>query len=385
LKILMVVSEAPPIKSGISRVAEKLERGFTRRGHQVDILSLEDVPRWERGELRLSSMPFRLNQLKKRFQEYDLIHLHGPVPTFSDAFLLLGLRGLDEKRPPLVYTHHAPIYLHHRALKPLAWVYNQIQKHLANQADHIVATTQGYGQRLSRYVPAHKLSIVPWGVDYNQYYTSVFKPGPFRIVYFGQLRPYKGLPVLLKAVQGLEGAEVWVIGDGHSAEEYRKQAAQMGLRQVKFWGCLPDDETIQLLKQAHAIVLPSITRSEAFGIVLLEGMAAGMVPVASHLPGVSELVGNDGFTFPPGDAVALRSILERLRDNPDLRLHLSSLAQARAQLYSWERVIYGYERIFMELAGSKPTEEYYPLTWFSSTPLFNPRTHFWYAGYERDE
>jgi glycosyltransferase involved in cell wall biosynthesis len=381
----MVISEAPPVKSGISRVAEKLDRGLTRRGHQVDILSLQDVPRWEHGEVRLSSMPFRLESLKMRFQEYDLIHLHGPVPTFSDVFLLSGLRGLEGKRPPLVYTHHAPICLQHLALKPIAWMYNQMQKRLANLADHIVATTQSYGQQLSRYVPAHKLSIIPWGVDYSKYYAPIFKANPFTIVYFGQLRPYKGLPVLLRAVQGLEGAEVWVIGDGHSAEEYRLQATQMGLKQVKFWGCLPDGESIQLLQQAHAIVLPSITRSEAFGIVLLEGMAAGMVPIASHLPGVAELVGNDGFTFPPGDAVALRSILKRLRDNPDLRLHLSSLAQARAQLYSWERVIFGYERIFMELAGIGQTREYYPLAWFSSTPLFSPSTHFWYAGYERDE
>jgi glycosyltransferase involved in cell wall biosynthesis len=385
LNILMAISEAPPVKSGISRVAEKLEQGLTRRGHQVDILSLKDVPRWERGEIRLSSMPFRLNQLKKRLQDYDLIHLHGPVPTFSDAFLLLGLRDLEGKRPPLVYTHHAPIYLHPLALRPFVWAYNQMQKCLANLADHVVATTQSYGQRLSRYVPAHKLSIIPWGVDYSQFYAPVFKANSFTIVYLGQMRPYKGLPVLLKAVQGLAGVEVWVIGDGHAAEGYRKQAAQMGLRQVKFWGCLPDDEAIRLLQQAHAIILPSITRSEAFGIVLLEGMAAGMVPIASHLPGLSELVGNDGFTFPPGNAAALRSILERLRDNPDLRLHLSSLAQARAQLYPWERVIFGYERIFMELTGIKQTQEYYPPAWVSPTPLPSQRTHFWYAGYEPNE
>src|SRR5512137_2108638 len=112
VRILLVISEAPPIKSGIARVADKLSRGLKGRGHQVDILSLQDVPRVERGEIRLSSMPFRLSELRDRFRSYDVIHVHGPVPTFSDVFLLWGLHGLNLHRPKLVYTHHAPIDLH---------------------------------------------------------------------------------------------------------------------------------------------------------------------------------------------------------------------------------------------------------------------------------
>jgi hypothetical protein len=107
----MVISEAPPIKSGIARVAERLSQGLRASGHQVDILSQRDVPRIEYGEIRLSSMPFRLSRMRHRFCQYDLIHLHGPVPTFSDIFLLAGLRGLDGDHPPLVNTYHAPIDL----------------------------------------------------------------------------------------------------------------------------------------------------------------------------------------------------------------------------------------------------------------------------------
>jgi rhamnosyl/mannosyltransferase len=106
---------------------------------------------------------------------------------------------------------------------------------------------------------------------------------------------------------------------------------------------------LNLIKQCHVIVLPSVTRSEAFGIALLEGMAAGLVPVASHLPGVADLIGNEGFTFPPGNVHALRQILIRLRDDPALRIHHAKLAQEKARLYPWERSIFGYERIFANL------------------------------------
>jgi glycosyltransferase involved in cell wall biosynthesis len=351
MKILMIISEAAPIRSGVARVAEKLSRGLRNRGNQVDILSLQDVPRREFGEIRVSSMPLKIGLLRERFHQYDLIHLHGPVPTFSDVFLLWGLRGgLNNHRPRLVYTHHAPIELNYLPLRPFIRVYNLLQERLANLADHVVVSTPSYGQRLSRFVPPEKLSVIPWGVDFNAFYSPLEKDDPFTVLYLGQIRPYKGLPVLLNAADGVPDLRLWVIGDGHFAGECRQQAEKLQLSDVTFWGRLPDNELAGLVKQAHAIVLPSITRSEAFGIVLLEGMAAGLVPVASHLPGVADVIGNEGFTFPPGNYRALREILVRLRDDSQLRRHLAGLAQAKARLYSWERSIYGYERIFHQLS-----------------------------------
>lgn len=351
MRILLVISEVPPVKSGVARVADNLSRGLIARGHQVDILSLQDIPRYELGEFRLSSMPLKLPSLKERVRSHDLIHLHGPVPTFSDVFLIWTARGLGWNRPRVVYTYHAPVDLRGFPMRLLAWSFNELQERLARLADHVVVTTQAYAQRLARHVPTEKLSVIPWGVHYERFFAPVEKPHPFTVVYLGQIRPYKGLPVLLKAATGLQDARLWVIGDGHHSETCRRMADQMGLRDVTFWGSLPDEEMISLLKQGHAIVLPSVTRSEAFGIALLEGMAAGNVPVASHLPGVSELVGNEGLTFRAGDAEALRKVLIRIRDDAGLRSHLASLAQAKARLYSWDRTILEHEHVFGRLVG----------------------------------
>ena len=262
-----------------------------------------------------------------------------------------GLRGLGRNRPKLVFTYHAPIYLHQWWLRPAIWAYNSLQKYLASLADHVVVSTPSYANQLRDHVPAGRLSVVPWGVDYSQYYAPLQKKEPFTVVYLGQIRPYKGLPVLLKAVDGLEGVRVWVIGDGHAAQAYRQQAETLRLHELKFWGHLPDAEVHALFRQAHAVILPSVTTSEAFGIVLLEGMAAGLVPVASHLPGVADVIGNEGITFTPGRHADLRQILMRLRDEPTLRAHLAGLAQAKSRLYSWERSIYGYEHIFRQVTG----------------------------------
>ncbi|HZD58659.1 MAG TPA: glycosyltransferase family 4 protein [Anaerolineales bacterium] len=374
MKILMVISEAPPIKSGVARVADRLCAGFKKRGHHVDVLSSDTVPRLDYGEVRLSSMPLRMSRLKHKFQHYDLIHLHGPVPTFSDVFLLWGLRGLGPHRPRLVYTHHAPIDFRSLPLRPLTWTYNALQERFARFADHVVTSTPSYNQRLARYIPAGKLSVIPWGVDYPLFNAPLEKDEPFTVVYLGQIRPYKGLPVLLRAAEGVPNMRLWVIGDGHSSKAAQKEAARLNLPDVTFWGPLPDQEMIRRLKQAHVIVLPSITHCEAFGIALLEGMAAGLVPVASYIPGVADLVGNEGITFHPGDYRALRAILARLRDDPPLRLHLASLAQAKARLYSWERVVFGYERIFNNLVVNQAPKTVRTITDIPTQPFLHGYT-----------
>ncbi len=378
MKILMVISEAPPIKSGIARVAERLSEGLRGRGHTVDILSLKDVPRVELGEFRFSSMPLRLSKLKDHFRSYDLVHLNGPVPTFSDIFLLRGLHGIGPSRPCLVYTHHAPIELTQLPLRPFIWLYNMLQERMAKLADRVIVTTPSYGNRLARHVPANKLSVIPWGVNYERFAAPVRKDGPFTVVYLGQIRPYKGLPVLLKAVNGMQDTRVWVIGDGHFADACRRQAASLDIPDITFWGRVPDDEVVALLKKAHVIVLPSVTRSEAFGIALLEGMAAGMVPVASHLPGVMDVIGNEGFTFPPRNSDVLRETLIRLRDAPALRMHLASLAQAKTRLYSWERVIFGYERVFNQVVKNIEPEPDDVMTEYPLAPVLRPTSAFRY-------
>jgi glycosyltransferase involved in cell wall biosynthesis len=173
-------------------VAEKLSSGLTDRGYEVDILSVRDIPRYERGEVRLSSMPLKLHSLKEKFRSYDLIHLHGPVPTFSDVFLAWGLRGLGQSRPKLVYTYHAPVDLRGFPMRVLTSAYNALQERLARLADHVVVMTPAYRQRLAPHVPANRLSVIPWGVDYERFFAPVEKPGPFTVVYLGQIRPYKG-------------------------------------------------------------------------------------------------------------------------------------------------------------------------------------------------
>ena len=156
------------------------------------------------------------------------------------------------------------------------------------------------------------------------------------------MRPYKGVGVLLKALEGLEDIEVKIVGSGPLLDDYRGTARSMGLKNVEFTGKVSDEVIDRLFADSHVVVLPSVSRMEAFGIVLLEGMRAGCVPVASRLPGVEEVVDDAGLVFPPGDHMELKNVLSRLRDDPGLRKNLSVRAKKRASSFVWDDTVERY-------------------------------------------
>lgn len=348
MKILMVITEAPPITSGVARVAHELTSRLRSRGHQVDLVSSRDIPRLELGEARLSSMPWRgYEQIYRRAAAYHIVHVHGPAPSFSEVALLYTSLLRQGTRPRVVYTHHCEIAIQGYGL--LCDAYNTAHRMVSRLADHIVTSTPSYAGLLEQIIPRQKISTIPWGVNPGPQVEA--KPAGLNVLYVGQLRPYKGLDVLLRAARLVPEATISVIGSGHQEQRYRMMVERAGLRNVHFLGRASDEEMQRAYARAHALVLPSLTRAEAFGLVLLEGMAAGCVPVASRLPGLTDVVATAGATFRPGDEAGLAAALRQLLDDPARTARLGAEARRRAEQFSWEVSAAAYERLFLDLAG----------------------------------
>lgn len=356
-RILMVVSEAPPIKSGVGKVIGELKHGLELKGHRVDILSSLDIPRYSFGEIRLSTLVFHWWKLRGTLNEYDLINIHAPAPTFADFFLLLASRFGFVRRQKLVLTYHCEIDLPGRLLQPLTRLYSAWHKRLANLATHTIVTTPSYAEMFSGIVSKEKLSVIPWGVNERGLHTSIAQKSEhkFQIAFVGQLRPYKGLDVLLHAMTGLPDVHLSIIGHGHHGESYRQLASELALANVSFLGAVSDEELQHALKEAHALVLPSRTKAEAFGIVLIEAMAAGCVPIASDLPGVCDVVGQAGFTFAVGDSDELMKLLNYLAQNPAIVQKYATIAQSQAHTYTWQRCIDAHDLVFRKLIAEQAT------------------------------
>ena len=146
LAILIVTSEAPPVISGISKTVAMLERGLTDQGHEVDIISREDFPRFIRGEMRFSAFAFYWRSMRRRLPDYDVVNLHGPVPTISEVFLLLTKTMRLHRRPAIVYTHHSDLSI--SSLERLCSVYNELANRVAHSADAIVVSSKAYDEKI---------------------------------------------------------------------------------------------------------------------------------------------------------------------------------------------------------------------------------------------
>lgn len=171
-----------------------------------------------------------------------------------------------------------------------------------------------------------------------------------RIVFCsGRVQPYKGMQTLVDAVallcgEGVGDVELVVAGEGPYLHELRGRAARHGLANVHFLGRRTDVPS--LLPGATIAVVPSLWE-EAFGLAVVEAMAAGVPLVASRTGGIPELVeeGRTGMLVPPGDARALANALRLLLDDPGLRGAMAvqgpitarrrfSLDRAAADLYA---------------------------------------------------
>jgi len=345
LRILIVASEAPPVHGGVARFVQVLRDGLMARGHKVDLVSYPQIPRVTLGEVRFSGLLFKLRTLGRRLDQYDLIHLHGVAPTFSEVFL--GYLRMQRVCPPLVYTHHFDMDL--RPAGPVNTLYNWVHNRLVEGAAAVVTTSHDYAARFAD--RANTLTIEP-GMNTARFTEGGTRTGPFTVLFVGQFRGYKGVRVLMQAMTKVAGARLVVAGRGPEEAAYRALAATLGIA-VEFHVGPSDAEVDALFQQAQVIVLPSVSRLEAFGIVLLEGMAAGCVPVASNLPGVREVVGRIGFTFPVGRSDRLAAVLRRLRDDPALVAQISVRARERAASYTWERFLNRYERLYQNVIAAE--------------------------------
>ena len=109
LDVLIVTSEAPPIISGISTCVARLAGGLTARQHNVRVISSAQIRRVMFGEWRFSSFVAHWPRIARELRNYDVVNVHGPVPTISDVFLGLSNLLPDHSRPAIVYTYHSPV------------------------------------------------------------------------------------------------------------------------------------------------------------------------------------------------------------------------------------------------------------------------------------
>lgn len=340
MRILMVASEVPPRHSGVAESVGRIVTGAREAGHEVVTRSYQDAPTMIRDQVRLSTLAFRLR--RSEMAGFDLVHLHGPAPSLSDVVLL---RRIVRSVPvPVVYTHHFTVT--GDAVPGVVYrSYDGLMRRLARAADAVVTTTPTYATIVEQ-AGVEGVEVIPWGVDMPDHVEarSTDDARPLSVLVLGQMRAYKGHLVALEALADLADVTLTLAGSGPLAERIRSAtAAVANATMVES----PSGPEVHASMAAHdVILLPSTSAVEAFGIVLLEGMAHGCVPVASDLPGLGDVVGDVGVTVRSGDAGDLRRCIAGLAADRGEVARRSAAAIERARSLSWDASIDAYLALY---------------------------------------
>ena len=199
--------------------------------------------------------------------------------------------------------------------------------------------------------------VIPNGVTPEEFQLPRPEPNGLGRYLFaaGRLVDQKGLNVLLRAYAAarpaLDGRRLVIAGDGPLRTELEQLADELGLNgSVSFLGSVGRPRLASLLRGADAFAFPS--RHEAFGIALLEAMAAGTPAVAAASGGIPELAGGgQALLVAPEDAGQLADALVRIVHDEPLRQRLVLAGRAQAEDLSWSRLAQRYLALYREVCG----------------------------------
>jgi phosphatidylinositol alpha-mannosyltransferase len=189
--------------------------------------------------------------------------------------------------------------------------------------------------------------VIPNGIDLAAYAPA--RGGgrvSGRVVFVGRPEPRKGLPIMIEAFlqlrKRLPHASLVLVGP--TEEEYLAVLPptydEQSLLGIRALGHASHDMKVEELRQAEILCAPSLG-GESFGLVLTEGLAAGLPVVASDIPGYNAVLGGGdlGVLVPPGDVPALEQALFSTLEDADLRHSLMENGSNWVERYSWDRVV----------------------------------------------
>jgi rhamnosyl/mannosyltransferase len=357
IRVLQVNKLYYPVTGGIERVVQQLAEGLCedtdtkvlvcrRKGRTIveQIAGIEVTRASSMG--MLSSLPLSVSFLwkfRRMAKDRDIIHIHMPFPLGDLACFLSGYKGR------VILWWHSDIVRQKKLMK----LYRPLMEWLLRRADCIVVATQGHIDG-SKYLKPYqeKCRIIPFGVDLkiekeaDRWYEegrllerSEEKPDAVKFLFVGRLVYYKGCRTMIEAfVQAAKGnsrIQLDIVGTGSLEPELKKQTEEMGLTdRIYFHADVSDDELIQYFKECDVFVLPSLQRSEAFGLVQIEAMAFGKPVINTKLPsGVPyvSLHGETGLTVEPGNAAELAEAMQYLAEHPVERCRIGERARARME------------------------------------------------------
>lgn len=427
MRILVISNLYPPyVLGGYEILCDQVCRELCRRGHEVVVLTSRygldgDAPAGDAPELPPSLQVYRTLRLYLSFDrpprllrrrrwligKYNYRQTRACVKRvhpeiifiWSQLRLTVGpARAAQASGRPVVYTfndENITGYLPARFRPTLRGVAAYILDHWVIPSitlkglvfDHVTCISQCVKQNvIAQGLPIPHARVIYQGIPLEQFPPKADMGSihhPARLLYVGQLHPYKGVHTLIEAAHRIAERStgdahvapvrfsVTIIGDGPDAYKRRlADLATQGPAVIEFKGKVPHTELPPLYREHDLFVFPSIWR-EAFGLTHLEAMASGVPVISTANGGQGEFLrhGENALVFQPENAHQLAEHIGRLLRDYALRRRLAERARALVERqFTLERYVSELEAFLQERVAATRSERARGFLPYAMTP-----------------
>lgn len=334
MKILFYSLSYYPKTGGLETVAQILAQGLSKKGHEVYIITATDLN--EHQELEAGYTILRKPSALEFWSVYSKcdLFIHHNVSLKGIWPLLL----LPKK---WVVIHHLTYFNRDGALKPFEWLKRNLSRLAINiSCSHFVNNT----------LP--KRGHVIWNpYDDKTFYNQHLKRKDKSFVFVGRLVSDKGCDILIEAFSKLivehPDATLTIVGDGPDKPKLLALVNKYHLeKKVSFTGILKGNKLAAKLNEYQIAVIPSIWQ-EPFGVVALEVIACGCIPLYSDVGGLREACGEIGIAVEKTNPESLKKHMARGIDNYDTYYLALKKDTSHLEKFFTEKVVELYHQILV--------------------------------------
>ncbi len=357
LKIGLLMDTILHSDAGVQQAMKGLGRFLLSKGHDVKFI----VPNSEdKGEFKgrivslglefnpffnTTSVPLSLFASRREIREalereqFDLIHAGIPDNP------LFGGRVINHAECPVVVTFMSYLKdeFHRFGIEFMEKGFSQTYK----VVDYCIAPSLAAKEHAEKVFPA-EFNIIPFGIESRKdSLKSVeklkkFDDGKFNLLFLGRLERRKGVIYLLQAYKHLrernKNVRLILVGDGPRRFMLERYVGDEGLEDVVFEGYIDEELKAAYYASADLCVFPAIY-GESFGIVLIEAMLAGRVPIVFGNPGYSWVMRDiPELIVPNRRKDLLTEKIAQLIKNPDMLIELKKRCVSKSREYKWDSV-----------------------------------------------